>query len=44
MASPELYEEGSVFSVVSVEIADGRIQTVNSVVNPEKLTRLTSAP
>ncbi len=37
-------EDGSVFSVVSVEIADGRIQRVNSVVNPEKLTRLTSAP
>ena len=37
-------EDGSVFSVVSVEIADGRIQKVNSIVNPEKLTRLTSAP
>ncbi|MDP9187721.1 MAG: RNA polymerase sigma-70 factor [Actinomycetota bacterium] len=33
-------EDGSVFSVVCLEISDGHIQRVNSVVNPEKLTRL----
>ncbi len=33
-------EDGSIFSVLCLEIAGGQIQRVNSIVNPEKLTHL----
>lgn len=32
--------DGSILSVLSLEVADGRIQRINGVVNPEKLTHL----
>jgi RNA polymerase sigma-70 factor (ECF subfamily) len=32
--------DGSVTSVMSVEIADGQIQAIRSIVNPEKLRHL----
>jgi RNA polymerase sigma-70 factor (TIGR02957 family) len=35
-----LDEEGAVFSVFTVQILDGRVQSVNSVVNPDKLRHL----
>lgn len=34
--------DGSILSVLCLEVADGRIQRVNGVVNPEKLTHLRS--
>jgi RNA polymerase sigma-70 factor (TIGR02957 family) len=33
--------DGAVISVMSLEIADGQIQAIRSIVNPEKLTHLT---
>ena len=32
--------DGSVLSVLSLEVADGRIRRINGIVNPEKLTHL----
>ena len=32
--------DGSVLSVLSLEVADGRISRINGIVNPEKLTHL----
>ena len=32
--------EGRLINVISLDIADGRIQTVRSVVNPDKLAHL----
>ena len=31
---------GGIFSVMSVEVADGRVATIRSVVNPDKLGHL----
>ena len=35
-----MYIDGAVFSVMSLEIAEGQIQRIHSVVNPEKLSHL----
>jgi RNA polymerase sigma-70 factor (ECF subfamily) len=35
-----LDEEGKLINVIALEIADGQIQSINSVNNPEKLAHL----
>ena len=38
--TPGVGPHGGVFSVMSIEVVDGRVATIRSVVNPDKLAHL----